>query len=98
LILGIVISTPLTLQIFHKEIDAQLAIDHQEAEDAFKRQLADDTELRRIPALQQKVSHEEKLIDDGGNVDASKDPRVTAAQSAVDAKQKIYDREAATYL
>src|SRR3954453_11454322 len=37
LILGVVISTPLTLQIFHKEIDSQVVALQAEASDAYKK-------------------------------------------------------------
>jgi Domain of unknown function (DUF4407) len=96
-ILGTVISTPLTLQIFQKEIQTQLAVDQQATKDAYQRQIATDPALSQIPGLRQRVADEQKVIATGGGVDPTKDPTVVAAQSDVDAKQTIYGREAATY-
>src|SRR5690349_13663184 len=46
LVLGIVISTPLTLQIFHKEIDTEIVALQAAASDAYKKSLDADARFR----------------------------------------------------
>ena len=91
LILGTVISTPLTLQIFHTEIAAQMAVMQQEREEAFDNQLAGMTS--QIDALQAKVSNDQAVLASGGVVDPGADPRVKTAQANVNDKQAVFNRE-----
>jgi len=95
LILGTVISTPLTLQIFHTEIAAQMAVMQQEREEAFDNQLAGMTS--QIDALQAKVSSDQAILASGGVVDPGADPRVKTAQADLDDKQAVFTRENTLY-
>ncbi|WP_309229801.1 MULTISPECIES: DUF4407 domain-containing protein [unclassified Blastococcus] len=88
LVLGIVISTPLTLQIFHKEIDTQVVALQAEASDAYKRSLDDDARFAGLPALREKFVAEQAVVASGGTADADLAPlqaEVVAAQAAYDA-------------
>ena len=93
LVLGIVISTPLTLQIFHKEIDSQVVALQAEASDAYKQSLDSDARFAGLPALRDKVTAEQSIVATGGSSDAALAP-VTAQESAA---QKAYDEAVATY-
>jgi hypothetical protein len=96
-LLGTVISTPLTLQVFNKEIDATVLTLQAEAADRFTTDLDADARFAEIPALQQKVADEQAVLAGGGATDPNADPRVTAATADRDAKQAAYDAAQATY-
>src|SRR5919202_5264119 len=55
-LLGTVISTPLTLQVFSKEVDATIVTLQAEAADEFTADLDADARYTQIPALQQKIA------------------------------------------
>jgi hypothetical protein len=88
LVLGIVISTPLTLQIFHKEIDTQVVALQAEASDAYKQGLDADARFAGLPALREEVADGQAVVASGGSADADLAPlqgEVAAAQAAYDA-------------
>ncbi len=88
LVLGIVISTPLTLQIFHKEIDTQVVALQAEASDAFNRSLDDDARFAGLPELRETVATEQAVVASGGSSAADLAPlqaELAAAQAAYDA-------------
>jgi hypothetical protein len=88
LVLGIVISTPLTLQIFHKEIDTQIVSLQAEASDAYKKSLDGDARFAGLPALREKVATEQAVVASGGSAAADLAPlqgEVASAQAAYDA-------------
>jgi hypothetical protein len=88
LVLGIVISTPLTLQIFHKEIDTQVVALQAEASDAFNQGLDDDARFAGLPELREKVATEQAVVASGGSSSADLAPlqgELAAAQAAYDA-------------
>jgi hypothetical protein len=88
LVLGIVISTPLTLQIFHKEIDTQVVALQAEASDEFNRNLDDDARFAGLPELREKVATEQAVVASGGASAADLAPlqaELAAAQAAYDA-------------
>jgi hypothetical protein len=88
LVLGIVISTPLTLQIFHKEIDTQVVALQAEASDAYKRSLDADARFAGLPELRQEVVTGQAVVASGGASAADLAPlqaEVAAAQAAYDA-------------
>src|SRR5919202_642626 len=78
LILGVVISTPLTLQIFHKEIDSQVVALQAEASDAYKKSLDSDSRFAGLADLRAKVAEEQAVVASGGASDAA----VSAADAA----------------
>ncbi len=86
LILGTVISTPITLQIFHPEIDTEIRAMHQQAADKFSEDLAADTRFAPIPQLEQQVADAKaRKISDG-----TSDPVVKAKQDAYNAAYAEY--------
>src|SRR4051794_1227473 len=88
LVLGIVISTPLTLQIFHKEIDSEIVALQAEASDAYQQSLTSDARFAGLPALREKVATEQAVVVSGGGAAADLAPlqgQATAAQAAYDA-------------
>ena len=88
LVLGIVISTPLTLQIFHKEIDTQVVALQAEASDEFNQSLDDDARFAGLPELREKVATEQAVVASGGASAADLAPlqgELAAAQAAYDA-------------
>jgi hypothetical protein len=96
-LLGTVISTPLTLQVFSKEVDATIVTLQAEAADEFAADLDADARYTQIPALQQKIADEQAVLASGGATDPNADPRVTAATTDRDAKQAAYDAAQASY-
>src|ERR671932_92622 len=62
LVLGAVIATPLTLQVFHREIDTQVVALQAEAADAYKKSLDADARFAGLPALKQQVATEQGVI------------------------------------
>ena len=81
LIMGSVISTPLTLQIFHKETAAEIATMHREAADEFRKNLATDARFVVIPDLERQVADAKARVVSGGGTD----PAVKEKQAAYDA-------------
>src|SRR3954451_17173390 len=49
LVLGVVVATPLTLQVFHREIDAETVVMQAEAADAYRASLDADTRFAGLP-------------------------------------------------
>src|SRR4051794_39118659 len=87
LVLGVVISTPLVLQVFHKEIDTEIVALQAEQSDAYKKSLDTDARFTGLDDLRQKVATEQALVASGGDGDASLAPlaaSLTAAQAAYD--------------
>ena len=87
-LLGTVISTPLTLQVFSKEIDATIVTLQAEAADQYKAGLEDDARFRGLPDLQAKVAAEQAVVASGGRTD----PALTTVQATVTAEQAAYDQ------
>ncbi|NYJ03943.1 DUF4407 domain-containing protein [Petropleomorpha daqingensis] len=87
LVLGIVISTPLTLQIFHKEIDTEIVALQAEQSDAYKKSLDSDARFAGLPDLRDRVAAEQAIVASGGDGDTTLLPltgAMTAAQTAYD--------------
>jgi Domain of unknown function (DUF4407) len=87
LVLGVVIATPLTLQVFHREIDTEIVALQAEASDEYKKALDSDACFAGLPALRERVAAQEATVASGGRSAADVAPvqaRVTAAQAAYD--------------
>ena len=56
LVLGVVIATPLTLQIFAKEIDTEIVTMQAESADAYRASLADDARFAHLPELEERIA------------------------------------------
>jgi len=88
LVLGIVISTPLTLQVFHREIDSEVVALQAEASDSYKHGLDTDERFRDLPALRTKVATERSIIASGG----ATDPALGTVRAQVGVAQTAYDQ------
>ncbi|WP_299959036.1 DUF4407 domain-containing protein [uncultured Modestobacter sp.] len=89
-VLGTVISTPLTLQVFAKEIDTTIVTMQAEAAEEFTDGLDADARYAPIPTLETRVAEQQAVIASGGTADPNADPRVVAAQAERDAKQTAF--------
>ncbi|MGY1810010.1 DUF4407 domain-containing protein [Blastococcus sp. SYSU D00669] len=92
LVLGIVISTPLTLQIFHKEIDTEIVALQAEKSDEYKRSLDADARFVGLPELRERVAAEQAVVASGGQAD----PDLALLQGEVATAQTAYDQALAT--
>src|SRR3954463_14640171 len=69
LVLGVVVATPLTLQVFHKEIDTEIVTMQAEAADAYQASLAADARFADLPALRERIAAQEAIVASGGVAD-----------------------------
>ncbi|MFF5232354.1 DUF4407 domain-containing protein [Dactylosporangium sp. NPDC000521] len=83
LIIGAVISTPLVLWLFQREIDAQLNVIHQRRLDQHQQALLNDARFKSIPQLQASIA-QNQAIANGTATGASEDPRVKELQAQYD--------------
>jgi hypothetical protein len=95
IILGLVISTPLTLQIFSKEISVQLLVQQQNNLKNYDTQLKGLTDS--ISQAESRVTRDQTVEAGGGIADPAKDPRVIAATQDVAAKQAAYNTAVKEY-
>jgi hypothetical protein len=93
LVLGIVIATPLTLQVFHPEIDTEVVTLRAEAADAHKTRLESDARFRQLPALRERVAAEQAVIASGGRTD----PALAAVHEQVRVEQAAYEEAVRSY-
>ncbi|QAY72951.1 DUF4407 domain-containing protein [Agromyces protaetiae] len=91
LVIGVVVATPLTLQVFDREITAETEVMTLEAKQAFEEELANDARYADIPALEASVAAAKATIADGGRDALGADPDYVAAQAATAAAQAAYD-------
>jgi hypothetical protein len=84
-ILGAVISTPVTLQIFAPEISAQILVMEAESRTAFAEQLASDPVLATEDDVRATIASSQAIIDTSDAVDPLDDPTYAAAKAAEDA-------------
>ncbi|HWU06415.1 MAG TPA: DUF4407 domain-containing protein, partial [Streptomyces sp.] len=87
LVLGTVIATPLTLQVFHPEIDTEVVTLRAEAADAHKTSLDSDARFRPLPTLRARVAAEQAVIASGGRTD----PALAAVHEQVRIEQAAYE-------
>jgi hypothetical protein len=82
ILFGVIISTPLTLQIFHLEIANQISIDHTNAANAFNSTLSKSSLAARVAADQKAVGTDQSVINSGGGTGTSpaQDPTLVASQ------------------
>ncbi|WP_138732016.1 DUF4407 domain-containing protein [Modestobacter excelsi] len=98
-LIGAVISTPLTLAIFSAEISTEVKVMAAEEEDAFNEQLATDSRYQQLPALQQQVLDLQADLADGvTDADVMNDPAVVDLQQRLDEVTAQYNAAAAAYL
>jgi hypothetical protein len=92
LVLGVVIATPLTLQIFGKEIDTEIVTMQAEQGDAYRASLADDARFEGLPELAERIASAEAVIASGG----ASDDGLAVVRAAVTTRQAVLDAETAT--
>jgi hypothetical protein len=98
LIIGTVISTPLTLQIFQAEINSEIQVMQAEDKSAFEERMANDPRFAAIPSLQESIAANQAIVDKGLQTDLSSDPNYAAAVAATAAAQAAFDQAQAAYL
>ncbi len=94
LILGFVIATPLTLQIFRSEIDTEITEIHLEQAAATREQLDADPRFAELDDLEQRIEANEQIVATDGRAD----PALAPVYAEVQAKQDIYNTEQAKFL
>jgi hypothetical protein len=89
LLFGVIISTPLTLQIFHLEIANQISIDHTNAASAFNASLSKNALVVRVGADQKAVWADQAVINSGGGTGTSpaQDPTLVSLQQQLKSDQ-----------
>lgn len=87
-VIGAVVSTPLTLRIFAPEIDAQLQIMHAQQIGTTSNTL--NSAYADIPSLQNQVANLQAIISGKQHPAISDDPDVKSAQAAYDAAEQDY--------
>ena len=87
LVLGVVIATPLTLQIFAKEIDTEIVTMQAEQGDAYRASLADDARFAGLPELEERIATAEAVVASGGVADTG----LAVLRSAVAAREGELD-------
>jgi hypothetical protein len=94
LLLGVVISTPLVLQIFRSEIDAQIVEIKQRRANAFLQDQQRGTVGQQVAAWRKSVDDLRKVISSNGDVplDPASDPRIRSFTAQWDAEQKQVDK------
>jgi len=98
LIIGTVISTPLTLQIFSAEINSEIQVMQAEQKAAFEERMASDPRFAAIPDLQASIASNQAIVDQGLQTDLASDPNYAAAVAATASAQAAYDAAQAAYL
>ena len=92
LILGAVIATPLTLQVFSSEIDTEVKAMQAEAADAYRESLETDARFAGLSALREEVALQESIVASGGVAD----PQLSVVHGDATAAQQAYDAALAT--
>ncbi|MGK5112038.1 DUF4407 domain-containing protein [Geodermatophilus sp. CPCC 205506] len=91
-LIGAVVSTPLTLAIFSGEIDTEIQVMAAEDEDRFTEQLAADSRYQQLPELRQRIGELQADLADGvSENDVLQDPAVADLQRRLDAVTTQYD-------
>jgi hypothetical protein len=91
LVLGAVVATPLTLQVFHKEIDTEMVAMQAEAADAYRASLDSDTRFEHLPELKERIATQEAIVASGGLADTG----LVGVRAEVAAKQAVLDQAVA---
>ena len=98
-LIGAVVSTPLTLAIFSAEISTEVKVMAAEEESAFTDQLAADSRYQQLPALREDVQTLQADLADGvTDADVLADPAVVDLQQRLDTVTAQYNAAAAAVL
>jgi len=91
LVIGAVVSTPLVLWIFHREIEAQVTQTQQDNRDRFEKDLRADARFAGLPQLEADVARLQRVADGTLTDDlAGKDPAVIQAREDFDKLDERY--------
>ncbi|MEU6740702.1 DUF4407 domain-containing protein [Streptosporangium sandarakinum] len=93
-VLGLVISTPLVLQVFKSEIDTQISEMKQRRADAFIAQQQGGAAGKSVDQLRKEVAGLQQVIASGGDVplDLEQDPKIKALSTRRADEQKQMDK------
>jgi hypothetical protein len=84
-LIGAVVSTPLTLAVFSAEIGAEVRVMAAEDEDDFTQQLKEDSRYVELPELRKQIAGLEADLADGVTpADVAEDPKVVDLQRRLD--------------
>lgn len=94
LLFGAIISTPLTLQIFHVEIDNQISVDHTNAANAYSAALARSPLQSKVAQDQKAVAADQAVIDSGGGtgLTPAQDPTLISLNKQLASDQASYQK------
>src|SRR5688500_7216811 len=92
LVLGVVVATPLTLQVFHKEIDTEIVAMQDEQADAYRTSLESDARFGGLPKLEERIALQESIVASGGRADTE----LGTVRAEVTAKQAVLGAELGT--
>ncbi|WP_091326547.1 DUF4407 domain-containing protein [Geodermatophilus ruber] len=95
-LIGAVISTPLTLAVFSAEISTEVQVMAAEDEAAFNDQLERDSRYGRLPEMREQITDlERELREDPTEADVNSDPAVADLQRRLDEVTRQYNEAAA---
>lgn len=93
LLFGVIISTPLVLQIFRPEVEAEMGKIRLEQTDSFTRNLTSGAAGDKIKTLEEREGKLLATISSGGTVvDTESDPTVVTLQGRLDGENKKRDK------
>jgi hypothetical protein len=99
LLIGAVVSTPLTLAVFESEIDVKVQEMANERENDFTQQLEDDSRFVDLPVMRQQIVDLQADIADGVTpADVDQDEAVVDLQRRVDEAAARFEAAKAAYL
>jgi hypothetical protein len=97
-LIGAVISTPLTLAVFSAEINTEVKVMAAEEDDAFNTQLDEDSRYRQIPDWEKQVNVLQADIAQGvTDADVLHDPAVEDLQRRIDEAKARYEAAATAF-
>ncbi|NQX25934.1 DUF4407 domain-containing protein [Microbacteriaceae bacterium VKM Ac-2854] len=97
-ILGAVISTPVTLQIFEPEVSSEILVMEAEARTAYATEIANDPILSTEADVRAAIAAAQTTLDQSDAVDPMQDPSYAAAKAAEDAALADYNAKQAAWV
>ena len=99
LLIGAVVSTPLTLAVFGSEISAEIRVMAAEEEDEFNRKLEGDSRYSELPAMRNQIEQLQADLADGvSEDDVAQHPVVVDVQDRLDGITAQYNAAVAALL
>src|SRR3954451_15831347 len=98
-LIGAVISTPLTLAVFSAEINTEVKVMAAEEDDAFNRQMEADSRFADLPSWQERIQVlQADIAQPVTDADVNADPAVVALQAQLTQVTEAHNAAAAAYL